>query len=79
MVELFGDHGYHLLYTPPYSPEWNPIEWAWSKVKTLVRRQAARSFEELLNALNFAASCVTPKDARNMILACGYLDIETLL
>jgi transposase len=59
VVEWFQDHGCHLLYTPPYSPEWNPIEWAWSKVKTGVRRQRASSFEQLLDALALSASSVT--------------------
>jgi transposase len=73
VTEWFQDHGCHLLYTPPYSPEWNPIEWAWSKVKTGIRRQRASSFEKLQDALALSASSVTTQDAQNMIAACGYL------
>lgn len=79
VVELFGDYGIHLLYTPPYSPEWNPIEWAWSKVKAHLRKVAARSLDALSDALVFAADLITPDDARNMILGCDYLLGETML
>lgn len=78
VVELFGDHGVHLLYTPPYSPQYNPIEWAWSKVKTFMRQAAARSLEELENVLVRAVDLITPQDALNMILGCDYLMPETI-
>lgn len=71
-VELLGDHGIHLLYTPPYSPEWNPIEWAWSPVKTYLRRVAQRSLEGLETALVQAADLILPEHAQNMIRECGY-------
>jgi transposase len=70
--ELFDEHGIHLLYTPPYSPEWNPIEWAWSKVKTFLRQYAARSLDALEDALVQAADLITPQDALHWIVACGY-------
>ena len=72
VVELFGDHGIDLLYTPPYSPEWNPIEWAWSKVKNHLRKAAARCLDSLEDALVGAADLVTQDDAFNMITGCGY-------
>ena len=72
VVELLGEHGIHVLYTPPYSPEWNPIEWAWSKVKTFLRREAVRELDLLEDMLVQAVNSVLPSEAQNMILACGY-------
>ncbi|MEM1009964.1 MAG: IS630 family transposase [Myxococcota bacterium] len=77
--ELFEEHGVHLLFIPPYSPEWNPIEWAWSKVKTFLRQYAARSLQALEDALVQAADLVSPQEATNMILECGYNPPETCL
>lgn len=77
--DLFDSHGIHLLYTPPYSPEWNPIEWAWSKVKTFLRQYAARSLDVLEDALVQAADLITPQDALHWIAACGYSEPDTLL
>lgn len=72
VVKLFEEHGVELLYTPPYSPEWNPIEWAWSKIKTYLRQFAARDLESLEDALVQAADLLLPSHAYNMISACGY-------
>jgi len=61
-----------LLYLPPYSPDLNPIECMWSKVKTLVRASAARSFEALVEAIGAAVAAVTPEDCRGFFQNCGY-------
>ena len=79
VIELFHDHGIHVLHTPPYSPEWNPIEWAWSKVKTAIRASAARTLETLEIALKAAADSITPEDAANYFAACGYPDVGRCL
>lgn len=76
--KLFDEHGIHLLYTPPYSPEWNPIEWAWSKIKTFLRQYAARCLDALEDALVQAADLITLQDAIHWIEGCGY-DVSGIL
>lgn len=71
--KLFWDAGIEVIYTPPYSPEWNPIEWSWSKIKNFLRGYAARSLEALNSALVKAADLITPDDAYNWIQACGFM------
>jgi transposase len=62
----------HLEYLPPYSPDWNPIEKCWSKVKTALRAAKARTFGELLDALSNALRAVSPDDAAAWFAHCGY-------
>lgn len=61
-----------LLFLPPYSPDLSPIEPAWSKVKALLRRSAARTYDTLLDAVCSALRAVTPNDARGWFRHCGY-------
>ena len=56
--------GASLLYLPPYSPDLNPIEKAWAKLKEALRATAARTAEHLHNAIADILPIVTPKDAR---------------
>lgn len=72
IIEMLGEAGVEVIYTPPYSPEWNPIEWAWSKIKSFLRTFAARSLEDLSAALVQAADLVSSEDAINWFKACGY-------
>ena len=69
---LIQARGAHLIYLPPYSPDFNPIELAWSKVKTILRRLKARTFPDLIEALKQALLAVTPQDARGWFAHCGY-------
>ena len=64
--------GAHLIYLPPYSPDFNPIELAWSKVKTILRRLKARTFPDLIEALKQALLAITPQDVRGWFAHCGY-------
>jgi len=57
--EAIATAGARLLYLPPYSPDFNPIENLWSKVKQILRRLAPRNAEELLQATAFAAISIT--------------------
>jgi transposase len=57
---------------PPYSPDLNPIELTWSKVKSGLRRAAARSYRALTRALGRVLDTVTPRDCLNAIRHCGY-------
>jgi transposase len=64
--------GAHLIYLPPYWPDFNPIELAWSKVKTILRRLQARTFPDLIEALKQALLAITPQDVRKWFAHCGY-------
>jgi transposase len=61
---LIEQRGCELLYLPPYSPDFNPIEEAFSKIKGLLRKAEARSREALIEAMGRAISAVTPQDVR---------------
>ena len=60
-------------YLPPYSPDFNPIEMCWSKLKTNLRAAAARTYEELSKAINAALLTITAADAKNWAKHCGYV------
>jgi transposase len=61
-----------LLFLPPYSPDFNPIELAFAKIKALLKKAAARTVEALWDAIRDAINAITPKDARSFFAACGY-------
>ena len=61
-----------MLFLPPYSPDFNPIEMAFSKIKALLKKAAARTIQDLWDAIRNAIDAVTPKDARSFFTACGY-------
>ena len=69
---LIEKAGASVLFLPPYSPDLNPIEKMWSKVKQALRSLEARTHEELLAAIAKALSLVSASDARNWFYACGY-------
>lgn len=64
--------GAKVLYLPPYSPDFNPIEMIWSKVKRLVRSAAARTIDALHAAFACAMAAVTTDDIRGCFRHCGY-------
>lgn len=70
---LIQSAGADLVYLPPYSPDLNPIEMVWSKVKSILRSIAARTFEELEDAIVVALSAISSSDAENYIRHAGYL------
>ena len=69
---LVESAGAALLLLPPYSPDFNPIEQAISKVKTALRKLARRTVDALFDAIGDALASVTHDDARNYIAHCGY-------
>jgi transposase len=71
--ECIESHGAELLFLPPYSPDLNPIELAWSKMKALLRKVAARTYDALLEAVTDALRAITEQDAASYFGACGYL------
>jgi transposase len=77
--ELIEGRGCSLLFLPPYSPDYNPIEEAFSKIKGLLRGTRARTREALIEALEEAISAVTAQDARGFFKHCGYPPAAQLL
>jgi transposase len=61
-----------IVYLPPYSPDFNPIELCWSKVKQALRSAKARTFAELLEALRETLLSVTPQQVQAWFKHCGY-------
>ena len=70
--ELIEGRGCSLVFLPSYSPDFNPIEEAFSKIKGFLRKAKARSFEALVQATGGALSAVTKEDARGFFAHCGY-------
>lgn len=70
--ELIEAKGAELVFLPAYSPDLNPIEEAFSKIKNVLRKLAARTHEALLEAMEEALSAVTPQDAAGWFDHCGY-------
>ena len=70
--KLIEGQGCELMYLPAYSPDLNPIEEAFSKIKRLLRKAEARSREALLEAIGAAISAITDQDARGFFEHCGY-------
>jgi len=61
-----------LRFLPPYSPDMNPIEKMWSKVKAFLRDAKARTQEDLYAAIGLALKAITPPDAEGWFRSCGY-------
>jgi transposase len=70
--ELIEERGCKLIYLPPYSPDFNPIEEAFAKIKALVRKAEARTREALVEAIGKGISMVTAEDAQGFFDHCGY-------
>lgn len=70
--ELVTACGCRMLYLPPYSPDFSPIELAFSKVKAHLRHLKARSPQALQQAIGQAIGSITPTDARAFFAHCGY-------
>ena len=70
--ELIEAAGCEVLYLPPYSPDFNPIEEAFSNIKGILRKAQARTREALVEAMGKALDAVTVSDARGFFEHCGY-------
>jgi transposase len=64
--------GAKLLYLPPYSPDFNPIEQAFSKLKAHLRKAAARTLDDLWNAIAAILPAFTPEECKNYFTNSGY-------
>ena len=69
--ETIEAKGATLLYLPPYSPDFNPIELAFSKLKALLRKAAARIIEGPWDAITLAIKHFSPQKCQNFFKACG--------
>jgi transposase len=70
--EMIEAAGARLLYLPPYSPDFNPIEMAFSKLKALLRKAAERTIPGLWDAIGNLIDLITPNEAANFFQAAGY-------
>lgn len=70
--ELIESTGADLVFLPPYSPDLNPIEMIFSKIKQLLRSLGCRTRAALWNAMQSVLDAVTPTDAANCFTHCGY-------
>jgi len=70
--EAIAARGAQLIYLPPYSPDLNPIEQAFAKLKALLRKAAARSVEALWNVIGESLSSYSPTECENYFAAAGY-------
>jgi transposase len=70
--ELIESRGCELIYLPAYSPDFNPIEEAFSKIKSIVRRAGARTKDALIDVLSEALSAISVQDARGYFEHAGY-------
>jgi transposase len=71
-LRLIEETGAAVRFLPAYSPDLNPIEKMWSKVKQFLRSAEARTGEELQKAIAAALTGVTAQDAMNWFASCGY-------
>ena len=70
--DLIETAGAELRFLPPYSPDYNPIEMAFSKLKALLRKAAARTVEGLWTAIGRLVDLITPAESANFFAAAGY-------
>ena len=71
-LALIAAAGAEVWFLPPYSPDFNPIEKMWSKIKEFLRAAKARTFDALLAAIGNALKTITAHDAQGWFESCGY-------
>lgn len=79
MRHLIEAQGCHVRFLPPYSPDFSPIEHAFSKLKTALRQAGARTRPALEDAIAAGLATITPHDASAWFRHCGYAVAEQLL
>jgi len=72
VIDAIESAGASVWFLPPYSPDLNPIEKVWSKVKAWLRRRAATTIEGLMKAIAAGLSAVTAEDCEGYFSSCGY-------
>ena len=76
---MIEQRGCELVYLPSYSPDFNPIEEAFAKIKNLLRKAGARTKEALVEAIGAALSAVTAADVQGFFKHAGYRPTAHLL
>jgi transposase len=76
--QLIESRAASVIFLPAYSPDFDPIEEAFSKVKAILKRMAARAREALIEAIRRALETVTSQDAWGWFAHCGYVDGDQL-
>ena len=71
-AKALREHGFWFLFLPPYSPDLNPIEMAFSKLKAHLRRISARSFTDVFDAIAQVCELFDPQECSNYLNAEGY-------
>jgi transposase len=64
--------GAHVRFLPPYSPDFNPIELAFAKLKAFLRAARPRTFDQVISLMAIALELFTPQECANYIRHCGY-------
>lgn len=77
--KVIEERGCQLLFLPAYSPDFSPIEEAFSKIKTVLRKIGARTRESLQEALEYALTTISASDAAGWFAHCGYLPVPAQL
>ena len=72
VADTFEEYGIQYLFLPPYSPDFNPIELLWSKVKAILRKLKARTREKLDDAVVFALEAISLEDIASWFAHCHY-------
>ncbi len=70
--EAIQETGAKLIYLPPYSPDFNPIENMWSKIKTILREFSARTLEAFQRAISIAFKAISSQNLAAWYVHCGY-------
>ena len=71
--KLVEEKGCEYIFLPEYSPDLNPIEKMWSKIKQVLKGIKARTRADLEKAIGKALDCITPEDAKGWFTSCGYM------
>jgi transposase len=76
VAALIEARGASLLWLPKYSPDFSPIEKAFSKLKQFLKRAAALTIDSLIDAIAHGLSLISPSDALGWFCSCGFLNID---
>ena len=74
-ARLLDEHATRFLFLPPYSPDMNPIEQAFAKIKAHLRKAEARTFDALWRALGDICNLFEPQECWNFLRAAGYASV----
>jgi transposase len=72
LIEVIESRGARVVFLPPYSPDFSPIEPAWSKLKALLRKWRLRTCTRLRMGIRLALAALTPRDVAGWFAHCGY-------